>query len=67
MQIQVNGEMQEVEPGETVADLLLELGVQPENLAIEHNGEFLDEGADLSAVELDEDDQLEIVRFVGGG
>lgn len=67
MQIQVNGEMQDVDAGETLADLLHGLEVSPRNIAIEYNGEFLDETADLGAVELEEDDQLEIVRFVGGG
>ena len=67
MQIQVNGELRDVQPGETVADLLVSLDIETQNLAIEYNGDFLDERMDLSAVELGEDDQLEIVRFVGGG
>ncbi len=66
MEIAVNGERQEVEPGTTIAELLARLGIEPRNLAVEHNGEFVDEG-ELAAAHLKAGDTLEIVRFVGGG
>ncbi len=68
MEIKVNGETRDVEQGLTLT-LLLEqfsLGGQ-RNLAIEHNGEFLDPEADWDGVVIAEGDTLEIVHFVGGG
>jgi sulfur carrier protein len=66
MEIKVNGEVREVAVGLTIECLLAELEIENRCVAIEHNGQFL-EGDQVSTVALSEGDQLEIVRFVGGG
>jgi len=68
MEITVNGETREVEQGVTLARLLEQFGLGGErNLAIEHNGEFLDPETAPDTVVIGEGDSLEIVHFVGGG
>lgn len=67
MDIKINGEIREASDGITLAALLDDLDIPPRNLAIEHNGEFVDDGADLTAIVVQSGDTLEIVRFVGGG
>ena len=65
MEIKINGEIRQVNAGLTVAALLAGLGIEPKNLAIERNGEFLNEHE--YEISLTDGDKLEIVRFVGGG
>ncbi len=68
MEITVNGETREVEVGLTLDRLLKQFGIGGErNLAIEHNGEFLDPEEAWDTVEISEGDTLEVVHFVGGG
>lgn len=67
MKITINGEDREVEEGLRLSSLLEQFGVGDRNLAIEHNGEFLDPETDWETVVFDEGDTLEIVHFVGGG
>ena len=67
MKITINGEDREVEEGLRLSTLLEQFGIGDRNLAIEHNGEFLDPETDLETVVFDEGDTLEIVHFVGGG
>ena len=68
MQITINGETREVEQGLSLARLLEQFGIGGErNLAVEHNGEFLDPEEDWGTVVIGEGDRLEIVHFVGGG
>lgn len=67
MQVKINGKAHELLEATTLGQLLAELGIENRNLAIEHNGEFVEDGTDLSAVEVRPGDTLEIVRFVGGG
>ncbi len=66
IEIKVNGETRQVEPGVSVAALLAQLGIEPRHLAVEHNGEFIGED-EFAAATLSAGDRLEIVRFVGGG
>ncbi len=66
VQVVVNGEERQAEEGQALTALLAALGVAPEHVAVEHNGEVL-ERADLGRVVLRAGDRLEIVRFVGGG
>lgn len=66
MEIKLNGETRQIEPGLTIAGLLGQLGIENRNLAIEYNGDFLEEG-DAERQEIKAGDTLEIVRFVGGG
>ncbi|MGB3796863.1 MAG: sulfur carrier protein ThiS [Alteraurantiacibacter sp.] len=61
----VNGDTRRT-PASTIADLVRELGLQPEKVAVEHNGEIAPRST-LEEVALCDGDQLEIVHFVGGG
>ncbi|MWV26388.1 sulfur carrier protein ThiS [Aurantiacibacter rhizosphaerae] len=61
----VNGETRR-SPAATIADLVRELGLKPEKVAVEHNGEIAPRST-LEEAALAEGDQLEIVHFVGGG
>ena len=67
MKITINGEAREVEEGLRLSVLLEQFGIGDRNLAIEHNGEFLDPETDWNTVVFTEGDTLEIVHFVGGG
>ncbi len=67
MNITINGEDREVEEGLRLSALLDQFGIGDRNLAIEHNGQFLDPETDWETVVFGEGDTLEIVHFVGGG
>ena len=66
MKIKVNGEDKEVADGLTVAALLQSLEVAPELVAVEVNLDIIARGDRDQAV-LKADDEVEIVKFVGGG
>ncbi|QDV48133.1 sulfur carrier protein ThiS [Gimesia fumaroli] len=66
VQIQVNGETQEVPEEFTVAELLAQLGLQPKYLAVERNL-ILIPREEHAACMLQAGDRLEIVTLVGGG
>ncbi len=61
----VNGESRRTTAA-TVADLVRELGLAPEKVAVERNGEIAPRST-LAEVALSDGDTLEIVHFVGGG
>ncbi len=66
MLVHVNGETRELPPGTTVAELLSELDLRPEQVAVEQNQRLVprrEHGRTLLA----EGDRLEIVTLVGGG
>lgn len=68
MEITVNGETRTVDGGMNLTRLLELFDIGGErNLAIEHNGEFLDPEEEWDNVVIGEGDTLEIVHFVGGG
>ena len=66
MHIQVNGEARMTRDGATVADLLRELQVPPERVAVELNLEILAR-EDFDRRGLREGDRIEIIGFIGGG
>ena len=66
MTIVVNGESQPVEPGQTVAGLLVALRLDPTRVAVEHNRELVPR-ARHAETKLSDRDVLEIVTLVGGG
>ncbi len=66
LQIIVNEESKDVPTGTTVAQLLLELNMQPRYLAVERNREIVPRAEHDQCV-LQPDDRLEIVTLVGGG
>ena len=66
MKLTVNGEGREVEAGTTVLGLLEELGLRPEIVAVEINGELALRAGHGTRV-LGEGDVVEFVTLVGGG
>ncbi len=63
--VTVNGESRRT-TASTVADLVRELDLEPEKVAVERNGEIAPRSA-LGEAALEPGDTLEIVHFVGGG
>ena len=66
IQIQVNGEQRDCRAGATVGDLLRELAIKTERVAVELNLEILDR-KDFDHRSLKPGDRVEILSFIGGG
>ena len=66
IQLRINGEHRRIIAGMTIADLALELGLEPTKVAVERNLEVVPRST-LGQVLLEDGDDLEIVHFVGGG
>jgi sulfur carrier protein len=66
IQIQVNGEQRGCQAGATVGDLLRELAIKTERVAVELNLEILDR-KDFDHRSLKPGDRVEILSFIGGG
>ena len=66
MTVVANGEQRHVPDGVTVLDLLRILSLDPDSVAVEHNGEALVR-SEFGQVFLCDDDRLEIVKAVAGG
>ncbi|MBL8205493.1 MAG: sulfur carrier protein ThiS [Blastocatellia bacterium] len=66
IEITVNGEIRQITPGSTVTDLIAQLELPPQRLAIEHNLLILARSL-WPETRLRPGDRLEIVHFVGGG
>ena len=64
--LQINGKKVELERPIPLVLYLEQIGVSPRTVAVEHNGEIIQRG-DFAATLLNEGDQVEIVRMVGGG
>jgi len=64
--ITVNGERRRVPKGISVADLALELGLEPARVAVERNLAIVPRST-LAQVRVEDGDNFEIVTFVGGG
>ena len=62
----VNGEPRRASAGQSIADLVTGLGLNPAKVAVERNGDIVPR-ATLAQVLLGDGDQLEIGHFVGGG
>jgi thiamine biosynthesis protein ThiS len=65
----VNGQSREfpqLAPGAQIRDLIAELGLKGDRLAIEQNGSIVPR-SEWGTTGLAEGDRLEIVHFVGGG
>ena len=65
MQIKVNGKQREIAPC-TLIELLEQFDVNPQLIAVEHNGEIVRRDG-FEWVTLKDGDNLEIVHMVGGG
>ncbi len=66
MQLKINGETREVSDACTLDELVRELSLAPQRVAIELNQNVVRRN-DWAETTLHEGDRLEIVHFVGGG
>ncbi len=66
MRVQINGEQQELSDGLRLSELIAQLNLAPERLAVERNREVV-RRAHWAETLLADGDQIEIVHFVGGG
>jgi len=66
IQIRVNGETRAWRRGATVADLLKDLQITTERVAVELNLEILDRTT-FAQRRLEHGDRVEILSFIGGG
>lgn len=64
--IHVNGQARTWRSGATVADLLQDLDIRTERVAVELNLEILDQAA-FGQCQLRNGDRVEILGFIGGG
>ena len=62
----VNGDTRQVRAGDTIADLVRTLELDPERLAVEFNRRII-KRAQWASTPLVAESQIEIVQFVGGG
>lgn len=66
MQLRVNGESREVADELSLQELVRDLQLKPEQIAVELNQSVV-RRTEWASTALKEGDQLEIVHFVGGG
>lgn len=66
IQIRVNGEARAWRRGATIADLLQDLDIKTERVAVELNLEILDRTSFAQRL-LQDGDRVEILSFIGGG
>jgi sulfur carrier protein len=66
MKLQINSEQRELPDGLTLAELLEQLGMNADRVAVELNREIVRREA-WARTRLQPGDRLEIVQFVGGG
>ena len=66
VEILLNGETRKLKPGTTVDRLVRNLGLDPNQLAVEYNLQILKKKR-WAATALTDGDRVEIVHFVGGG
>ncbi len=64
--IHVNGEVRTWRSGATVTELLQDLDIQTERVAVELNLEILDRAV-FDQRSLNDGDRVEILSFIGGG
>ena len=66
LSIRVNGEHRRIRAGLSIAELALQLGLEPAKVAVERNLEIVPRST-LNEVKVEDGDEFEIVTFVGGG
>ena len=66
MTLTINGENREFSDVSTLSDLVSQLGMKPDRVAIELNRELVGRSR-WPETQLSDGDKLEIVHFVGGG
>ncbi len=66
MQIRVNGSLEDIQSSLNIREYLLSKGLKPESVVIELNGQVV-KREQWERIVLKENDELEVLRFVGGG
>lgn len=66
MRIKLNGQPQELPSPLSISDLLIHLQVEKGQVAIERNREIVPRSKHADVM-VSEGDEIEIVRFIGGG
>jgi thiamine biosynthesis protein ThiS len=66
LNIQVNGEPQEIDGPLTISTLLARLNIEPRRVAVEHNLAVIKRHL-YDATVIEDGDTIEIVNLVGGG
>jgi thiamine biosynthesis protein ThiS len=66
MQITINGEKRELSENLTISEMLENLELPAERIAVELNREVVRK-KDWERIELNDADKIEIIHFVGGG
>ncbi len=66
MNVMVNGEARELAANASIQDLLDALGFDGASLVVQKNDDIIEQ-ADYAGTPLNDADQIELVRFVGGG
>jgi len=66
MKIFCNGQVREITPGTTLESLLNELNLELDSVVAEINKQIIDRDQYAQTL-LAEQDQVELIRFVGGG
>lgn len=66
MKLQINGDEVEVANDATVANLIIQLGLEKKRIAIEVNQQIISKSRHSETL-LNENDQIEIIHAIGGG
>ncbi|MDQ2085931.1 sulfur carrier protein ThiS [Herbivorax sp. ANBcel31] len=66
MVISLNGKKIEIEEGITLKELINKKGLEPDRIVVEYNYQVLNQ-CEWEKTILKENDNLEVLRFVGGG
>ena len=66
MQLIINGQSQNVQENLSLSELISQLNMKPERVAVERNGDIVPRNQ-WPQTALQNGDRLEIVHFVGGG
>lgn len=66
IKLQINGEGKTCQDGTSLADFLVQVGLNPQLIAVEYNGEILTRSL-WAETTLQQNDRLEVVTIVGGG
>lgn len=66
MIVTVNGQKEKISEGITISDFLEEKSQNEDSVVVEYNGNIVKQ-KDYSRISLEKHDNLEIIKFVGGG
>ena len=66
MKIICNGESKDITTNTTVEQFVKEMGIEPDTVVVECNGQILKRG-EYDSHALEDGAVLELIRFVGGG